>query len=115
MSLNVSFFFLNVLLEMASNSMDDEELNQNDLLLESAINKLTISETNKNKNINEYDSTWLKGTAAESELAIQSQQVKTVDFSHPIYKTISKLNGKINSMSYLELSKCLKDLKLDPR
>lgn len=86
---------------MASNDIVEEELN-----LESAICKMTIDETGK------YDKEWLKGTAAESEINLDNKS--SVDFSHPIFKTISKLNGKINSMSYFELSKCLKDLKLDP-
>jgi hypothetical protein len=88
---------------MASNDIVEEELN-----LESAICKMTIDENGK-----KYDTEWLKGTAAESEINLDNKS--SVDFSHPIFKTISKLNGKINSMSYLELSKCLKDLKLDPR
>jgi hypothetical protein len=88
---------------MASNDTILEDLN-----LESAICKMTIDENGK-----KYDKEWLKGTAAESEINLDNKS--SVDFSHPIFKTISKLNGKINSMSYLELSKCLKDLKLDPR
>lgn len=88
---------------MASNHVDDNDSN-----LEEAVNRLKINEKS------EYDKEWLKGTAAESELNLESE-IKSVDFSHPIYKTISQLNGKINSMSYIELSKCLKDLKLDPR
>ena len=85
---------------MASNDMIE------DMILESAIDKMTINENKP------YDKDWLKGTSAENHISLEN---KSVDLTHPIFKTLSKLNGKINNMSYLELSKCLKDLKLDPR
>jgi hypothetical protein len=86
---------------MASNKMEEEDL-------ECAIDKMTIGDK-------KYDLDWLKGTSAESVINLDQNSIKPPDFSHPIYKTISKLNGKINSMSYLELSNSLKELKLDPR
>ena len=54
------------------------------------------------ENKNNYDSEWLKGTSAEKE-----------DYSHPAYSSLSRINGKINSMSMKDLVKSLNDLNLD--
>lgn len=60
----------------------------------------------------EYDSNWLKGTSAESILAKQN---KKSDFSDPVFKKLSRINGKINSMSMSELVDSLKELNLETK
>lgn len=78
-----------------------------DQLLANSVNNLHIKES--------IDTQWLKGTSAEVEIQKQKENKKSADFSDPIFKTISKLNGKINNMTFQELVTCLKDLKLDTR
>jgi hypothetical protein len=80
--------------------------------LDVALDRMNLNEKEKPKPTTDFDPDWLKGTSAECFL---SNKNPNDDYSHPIYKTISKLNGKINNMSMLELTKCLKDLKLDTR
>lgn len=96
-------------------NMDNDETNE----LEIEMNKIKIGDTTNdaNKVRLDYDPNWLKGTTVE-KLVQQQQKLderNTQDYSHSIYKTISKLNGKINNMSNLELIKCLRELKLDPK
>lgn len=67
----------------------------------------------------DYDPSWLKGTSAEK--AIHSSfsskpkpsDSKKTDFSDPVYKKISRINGQVNSMNMSELKKALSELKLD--
>lgn len=58
---------------------------------------------------NDYDPSWLKGTSAEK---VMNQRPRK-DFSDPAYKKLSKLNGKVNTMSMTELKKSLGELELD--
>ena len=58
---------------------------------------------------NDYDPSWLKGTSAEKVI----NQRPRKDFSDPAYKKLSKLNGKVNTMSMTELKKALGELELD--
>ena len=85
---------------MASNK-DDCIGNSN-----SYIGKNSNSNGNKysphESDVNKYDPEWLKGTSAEKE-----------DYSHPAYKTLSKINGKINKMNMSELVKSLNELNMD--
>lgn len=66
---------------------------------------------------NNYDISWLKGTSAEKIIYdnknVNSNSSKENDYSHPVYKKLSKINGKINSMSVTELMKSLAELNLD--
>ena len=66
---------------------------------------------------NKYDISWLKGTSAEKILYdnknVNSNNSTENDYSHPVYKKLSKINGKINSMSVNELMKSLEELNLD--
>ena len=57
----------------------------------------------------DYDPSWLKGTSAEKVI----NQRPRKDFSDPAYKKLSKLNGKVNTMSMTELKKALGELELD--
>lgn len=66
-----------------------------------------------NKKKNDYDPNWLKGTSAEKLLKYESSSEK--NFSHPVFKKLSKMNGKINDMSLDSLIDSLNDLKLDSR
>ena len=63
---------------------------------------------------NNYDKNWLKGTSAEQLLDKSKNNVKN-DFSDPVYKKISRINGKINSMSMNELVNSLKELNLETK
>ena len=63
-------------------------------------------------NSNDYDSNWLIGTSAEKILVKQN---KTSDFSDPVFKKLSRINGKINSMSMSELIDSLKELNLETK
>lgn len=67
------------------------------------------SETEKN----DYDPDWLVGTSAEKLL--KSDLKSNKNFSHPVFKKLSKINGKINDMSVDDLITSLKDLNLDSR
>lgn len=60
------------------------------------------------KTTENYDEQWLKGTSAENLLV----KPKT-EFSDPVYKKLSRINGKINSMSMSELVESLNELKLE--
>ena len=67
-----------------------------------------------------YDSEWLKGTSAEIEAAKNAKQKKANsggggDFSHPVYKKLSKINGRINDMSTNDLIRSLEELKLNTK
>jgi hypothetical protein len=85
---------------------------QDENLLDMALDRMCLNEKQAQRPKLDFDPDWLKGTSAECLLPNKNT---SEDYSHPIYKTISKLNGKINNMSHLELTKCLKELKLDPR
>lgn len=79
----------------------------------------TVSEKNLNRNEKvEYDSTWLKGTSADLSPTVKCNRsapaIKT-DFSDPIYKKLSRINGKINSMPMHELVNNLRALNLETR
>ncbi|RNA33870.1 3 -5 exoribonuclease 1 [Brachionus plicatilis] len=69
------------------------------------------SENTTSKNKNDYDPTWLKGTSAEELIKSESSTKK--NFSHPVFKKLSKINGKINDMSLDDLVESLDKLKLD--
>jgi len=58
--------------------------------------------TQRDPEENGFDLEWLKGTSAEKE-----------DYSHPAYKQLSAINGKINKMSMKDLVKSLSDLNMD--
>ena len=73
---------------MASKECDDFKLKSNQNICES--------------DSNNFDPEWLKGTSAEKE-----------DYSHPAYKTLSAINGKINKMSMKDLIKSLSELNMD--
>jgi 3'-5' exoribonuclease 1 len=65
-----------------------------------------------------YDPDWLVGTSAEKmfKSPIKTKQIspsKNSDFSDPVYKQLSRLNGRINRMSIDELTGTLGDLDLD--
>lgn len=65
-----------------------------------------------------YDSSWLKGTAADPfvpqrHYTNRSAPSLKADFSHPVYKKLSRINGRINSMHMGELIDSLKDLNLE--
>lgn len=62
------------------------------------------------KQESEYDSSWLKGTSAEKDI-----QVKKNDFSNPVFSKLSRINGKINSMSMDELRKSLEEVQLETK
>lgn len=67
-----------------------------------------------------YDSSWLKGTAADPYVPQRNCTNKSApslkaDFSHPVYKKLSRMNGKINSMHVGELIDNLKCLNLETR
>ncbi len=64
-----------------------------------------------NENDKEYDPSWLKGTSADSSIGVNKKK----DFSNPIYKQLSKINGKINKMNLDDLTKSLNELKLDTK
>ena len=84
-----------------------------------------VSQSNEiicNKENNSYDCEWLIGTSAEKLIRTklenkdkqQSESIKTTtDFSDPIFKKLSKINGKINNMSINELTEQVKKLNLD--
>lgn len=60
-----------------------------------------------------YDVSWLKGTSAETLMNKKPGNKK--DFSNPVYKKLSKINGKINDMPMNELISSLNELNLDTR
>jgi hypothetical protein len=67
-----------------------------------------------------YDSSWLKGTAADPysfsrRYVNKSAPTLKADFSHPVYKKLSRINGKINSMHMDELVGSLKEFNLETR
>ena len=74
--------------KMASKEYDDASTKSNQNLQQSDSNR--------------FDPEWLKGTSAEKE-----------DYSHPAYKTLSTINGKINKMSMKDLIKSLSELNMD--
>ena len=76
--------------------------------------KLDNDLSNNKKDSNQYDPSWLVGTSAEKTLNNKNNNKKK-DFSHPTYKKLSKINGKINKMNTDELINSLKELKLDTR
>lgn len=61
----------------------------------------------------DYDPSWLKGTSAEKAIRTSNSTAPKKDFSDPIFKKISRINGKVNSMSMTELKKALGELQLD--
>lgn len=61
----------------------------------------------------DYDPNWLIGTSAEQLLKNDSINIK--NFSNPVFKKLSKINGKINDMSVDDLVASLNELNLDPR
>ncbi|CAF0741569.1 unnamed protein product [Brachionus calyciflorus] len=76
-----------------------------------ASNENEKSKKNDDKN---FDPSWLKGTSAEILLKPTEHKKNTKkDFSHPVYKKISKINGKINDMDEDDLVKSLNELSLD--
>ena len=91
---------------MASNEPKQDRLDKNktDLLIK-------ISKED------DYDLSWLKGTAAEKliELPKPINKQDKPDYSDPVFKKLSKINGKINSMNVPELVKSLDSLSLDSR
>jgi 3'-5' exoribonuclease 1 len=62
-----------------------------------------------------HDSEWLKGTSAEKMIKTNTHKSNSMknDFSHPIYKKISKINGDINKMSIKDLVNTLETLNLN--
>jgi hypothetical protein len=67
-----------------------------------------------------YDPDWLVGTSAEKSLAKTSRNNKTRpqkdgggDFSHPVFKQLSKINGHVNRMEMPDLVSALNNLDLD--
>lgn len=76
----------------------------------------------QNKHLNKqpnYDDDWLKGTSADQvpgrkQLNKSAPPIKA-DFSDPLYKKLSRLNGKINSMPINVLIDNLKQLNLETR
>jgi 3'-5' exoribonuclease 1 len=66
-----------------------------------------------------YDPDWLVGTSAEKSVSrtarTSTNAPKKSDFSHPVYKQLSKINGHVNRMTEDELVSALKDLDLDSR
>ena len=69
-----------------------------------------------------YDPDWLKGTSAESSATSKAAAAgkrllppykKKQDFSNPVYKQLSKINGKINKMTMEDLVSSLRDLELE--
>jgi hypothetical protein len=73
-----------------------------------------LKDDKENISNNNYDKNWLKGTSAEQLLDKSKNNVKN-DFSDPVYKKISRINGKINSMSMNELVNSLKELNLETK
>lgn len=61
----------------------------------------------------DYDPSWLKGTSAEKAIRTTNSAAPKKDFSDPVFKKISRINGKVNSMSMTELKKALGELQLD--
>lgn len=59
----------------------------------------------------DFDPNWLKGTSAEK--LVNCSSTNKSSFSHPVYKKLSKLNGKVNSMSMNELKNALNELELE--
>jgi len=76
---------------------------------EMASNNATVTSNDK-KQESEYDSSWLKGTSAERDL-----QVKKNDYSNPVFSKLSRINGKINTMSMDELKKSLEEVQLETK
>jgi hypothetical protein len=67
--------------------------------------------SSKESDKQEYDPSWLKGTSADSSISVNKKR----DFSNPVYKQLSKINGKINKMNLDDLTKSLNELKLDTK
>ena len=65
----------------------------------------------------EFDVAWLKGTSAFTELNKKAPAKKSTSakYSDPAFKKISRINGKINTMSVEELTNSLKDLQMNTR
>lgn len=75
--------------------------------------KKSVSPENKPP---DYDPSWLKGTSAEKairQLNANNTAPPKKDFSDPIFKKISRINGKVNSMNMSELKKALSELQLN--
>ena len=76
----------------------------------------------KNKHQNkqqDYENDWLRGTSAcqvpsRKQLNKSAPPIKA-DFSDPVYKKLSRLNGQINSMTINVLIDNLKQLNLETR
>lgn len=81
----------------------------------SVVPKHSSSISKEDKNVESYDKTWLKGTSAETVLSKQKIKTNINDFSDPAFKKISRVNGKINSMSMSELVDSLKELSLETK
>lgn len=88
---------------MAS-KVDQEEIKSDDLV--------DVQEKDKK----EYDLNWLKGTSAETIIKKTNlDKLKKNDFSNPVFKKLSKINGEINDMSIDDLVASLNEIKLDSR
>lgn len=70
----------------------------------------TIELQNENKTVEEEKTDSEVADGATDE---ETKELKEREYSHPVYKQIAFLNGKINSYSKAELIKNLKMLKLD--
>ena len=74
-------------------------------------NSLLKDDKSRKQTAEAYDEQWLKGPSAENLLI----KPKPSEFSDPVYKKLSRINGKINSMSMSELIESLGELKLETR
>ncbi len=64
----------------------------------------------------DYDIGWLKGTSADQKTKITCNRTAPnmrSDFSDPVYKKLSRINGKINSMTVHALVCSLRELNLE--
>jgi hypothetical protein len=67
------------------------------------------AETSKAHQEKAYDPNWLKGTSADPDKKSKN------NFSHPVYKKLSKINGRVNNMSMKELENSLAELDLETK
>lgn len=80
-------------------------------------NDLSTEKTECKETKAEYDLSWLKGTSADPmptpKPCNKSAPSLKADFSDPVYKKLSRVNGKINAMPMNILVNSLRDLNLD--
>ncbi len=72
--------------------------------------------TGKSAERRDYDPGWLKGTSADQRPKTTCNRTAPSvrsDFSDPVYKKLSRINGKINSMPVHALVCSLRELNLE--